>query len=173
MATPFRLQILAKAQHYADAKVAETPGMNNRGKEVDHFLRAVGVEPGEPWCAAFVSCCGMECHDPVLNKLAETRKWLNQNFFLCSAGVVAIMNDAKHRGLWVPKKGTNVQALPGWLVVYHFETGWHIGIVKSDEGVELEVIEGNTSDGNDRDGDGVALKQRSKKYVVGYVNLGG
>lgn len=32
--------------------VAETPGRPNRGPQIDAWIRAAGLEPPEPWCAA-------------------------------------------------------------------------------------------------------------------------
>lgn len=47
----------------------------NHGPEIDAWLRACGVEPGNPWCAAFVSAMlrsiGIECNEARVSKLAE------------------------------------------------------------------------------------------------------
>jgi hypothetical protein len=32
-------------------------GGNNRGPEVEMFLRSMGLQPGDPWCAAFLCFC--------------------------------------------------------------------------------------------------------------------
>jgi len=175
MTPPFRERLLAVAQHYADAHVKEQGG-NNRGPEVDHFLRVVDVPPGEPWCAAAVVTWACEAYLKSINDTTPTAEdfkhakiWLGLNYFAPSPAVALIEANAKKRGIFWNKAWTPT---PGSLVIYHFPTGSHIGVVVKDRGPTLDTIEGNTSDGNARDGDGVFARTRDKKYVAGYVDLG-
>jgi hypothetical protein len=175
MKPAFRLQLLAVAKHYAEAGVHEEGG-NNRGQLVEHFQRVNDGNPGDAWCADFVTTCGVEAklaYDKVENAdksdYNSARTWLAQNYFAPSAGVEVIYNDAKKRGILKPKTW---QATPGCLVIYKFTTGWHIGVVDVLEGKTLYAIEGNTGGGSDRDGDGVYRKKRDLTYVAGFVDLG-
>lgn len=47
----------------------------NRGTEIDAWLAACGVQPGNPWCAAFVSAVlrsvSIDCEEARVSKLAE------------------------------------------------------------------------------------------------------
>lgn len=44
-------------------------GGDNRGQMVEHFLRGVHLQPGQPWCAAFVHHVGYASHyDQVLRR---------------------------------------------------------------------------------------------------------
>lgn len=169
---PFLRKFLYVAQRYADAHVTEHGG-NNRGDLVEHFQRATGNDPGEPWCASFVSCCAMEAHDALLRDLDECRLWLKRNYFLPSGSVREIMADAGNRGLFRTHEDINQGWVPnpGSLVIFHFNEGWHIGILKA-WGDTITTIEGNTGLGNDRDGDGVSEKHRSQALVYGIVDLG-
>jgi hypothetical protein len=47
-----RIVEIAKAQ--AAANVREVGGAN-RGPQVEIYLKAAGMSPGSPWCAAFVA----------------------------------------------------------------------------------------------------------------------
>lgn len=175
MTPPFRIRLLAMATHYAAAGVKEHGG-NNRGKVVDHILRAAGVAPGNPWCAAAVVVWGCEARmkaigddTPTAADFLTAKNWLKANYFKPSALVADIENDAKKRGTW---KGADWEPQPGDLVIYHFKTGNHIGVVVKDHGSTIETIEGNTGSGNDRDGDGVYHRTRTKVFIAGYVDLG-
>lgn len=168
MKTPFRILLLDRAKHYADAHVHEQGG-NNRGPEVEHFQRVNHGHPGDAWCADFVSCCGLEVHDPMLHDLAGARTWLQANFFKPSGTCVEIMDDAKHRGTWRDKSW---KPTAGSLVIYKFPTGHHIEVVRDLMGSALRTVGGNTSDDDPRDGDNVAYKERNLKFVLGYVDLG-
>ena len=50
-------------------------GGENRGPEIERWLEACGVAPGNPWCAAFVSAMlrsvSIECAEARVSKLAE------------------------------------------------------------------------------------------------------
>ena len=49
----------------AEVGVAEVGG-NNRGRRVEEYLAAVGLGPGNPWCAAYVAW---------VMRQAEVRGW--------------------------------------------------------------------------------------------------
>lgn len=134
---------------------------SNSGPQVDQYLAAVGLGPGNPWCAAFV-------------------------FWVCdNSGVPkSIWEDLANRAYcptiesWARKKGVLTQApVRGdfMLLQMHDSQGQysgHIGIVEQVEGNQIYTIEGNTSPqgsgGSDDNGGGVYRRVRSvgaAKYV--------
>jgi hypothetical protein len=56
-APPFDLGVAALAEARARVGVREQPLGSNRGPEVDRYLAAVGLPPGNFWCAAFAYFC--------------------------------------------------------------------------------------------------------------------
>lgn len=174
MTLPLRSAALNQALAYAGKGVTEIGG-NNRGPEIEHFLRSVGANAGDPWCAAFVSCClqeaAMSLRPDHAGDFAWARRWVSSNFVKLSASVEEMARDAQMRGIW---KGADWQAKPGSLVCYRFVKGHHIGFVKGTHGGNLWTVEGNTvSDtGNQRDGDGVYTRKRPLTYVWGFIDLG-
>lgn len=73
-----RLAALAVAQ--TQIGVHEQGG-NNKGPEVDEYLRSVGLEPGNAWCAAFLFWCfsqarlGTALVNPVPKVGSAIRVW--------------------------------------------------------------------------------------------------
>lgn len=125
-------------------------GGNNNGPEVRAFLRSVGLGPGYPWCAAFVSYCltaaGVEY---------PTKR---------TAGARAFISDRSVTATDVLYGRATVK--PGWLVIWRRGNSWagHIGIVTTWGKASGATIEGNTSSGrsgSQRDGDGVWSRTRS------------
>ncbi|HRK22046.1 MAG TPA: CHAP domain-containing protein [Fimbriimonadaceae bacterium] len=140
------------AQQIVDANLREHPPGSNRGPLIDRMLRSAGVEPGNPWCAAFVSWCFRQATGakPAFN----------------SAGSLTIRN-------WFNKEGRfsiDPQDLLGWRGALF---GWtnpdcihgHIGLVRARftaEGkvVAIGTLEGNTNPGGSRNGDGAYALRR-------------
>ena len=148
-------EVVSKAKAYADAKYKE--GANNDTV----FGKWYGLNH-QPWCAMFVSKCFDEAG---LVKLvaASTKK----GFAGCDAGYA-----------WFAKNKQIVpvgQAQTGDIVFFNFDadvhTTEHVGIVVANDGKgTLTTYEGNTSgdkSGSQSNGDGVFLKKRSYKYVMG------
>jgi len=144
----------SNAQPHADtarAYVGTLEHGKNRGPEVERFLASVGLAPGNPWCAAFVSyCLAVAEPSPVW---PETRSGLATRFisrYSIKASHVLL-------GIRTPE--------PGDLVVFKRGTTifGHIGIVRSWSGRCGVTIEGNTSAGvrgSQREGDGVYVRDR-------------
>ncbi len=125
---------------------------NNDGEPVETFLRSVGRNKGDAWCAAFVSYCltvANAKHPTVRSGLARS--------FKRSKGIIRAIDVL--RGVKKVDKGFIV----GW------EKGetisGHIGFVFTKWNKQFgTTIEGNTSSGskgNQSDGDGVYIRSRS------------
>ncbi|MDJ1494161.1 CHAP domain-containing protein [Cytophagaceae bacterium DM2B3-1] len=131
--------------------VVEYPKNSNSGKEVDMFLRYVGLAPGHSWCAAFVSFCigRSNVHEPKVIS-AAARKFVTDK----SVRAYDVLT-GKYK---VP---------PGSIVVWQRGTTWqgHVGFVVNQSGQnQFQTIEGNTSSGrkgSQFDGGGVYERTRS------------
>ena len=169
-----RLLALKHANAYADKHTHEEGG-SNRGPDVDHFQRVLGLDPADenPWCACFVTTClceaAFDLHPAMNGDFPQALAWLKANFINCSALVADMAVDAQNRGIW---KGADWNPKPGSLVCYTFPTGHHIGFVRGLQGAILATTEGNTGDGHARDGDGVYYRTRPLTFVWGYIDLG-
>jgi hypothetical protein len=172
------------AEGYAAAGIREVGG-NNRGDEVEFFLRLVGIGPGEPWCAAFVSACIVKAHARALG-LPEDRAALIVQAPAASAALMplsglcrALASAARHAGLFRPRGYVPVR---GDLALFDFTSPQerlvephHVGFVR---GVQpngaLATVEGNTTSGESgrqADGDGVYCRVRGRERVYGYVHF--
>ena len=121
---------------------------HNRGPEVERFQKSVGLPPGSPYCAAFVSYC--------LEKAGVTwpavRTGLAQHFIRKES----IRASHVLRGVAVPM---------GSIVIWRKGNGWqgHAGFVVSWVFGCGETVEANTSPGtggSQREGDGVWRRRR-------------
>jgi hypothetical protein len=96
-------------------------GGENHGPEIERWLEACGVEPGLPWCAAFVSAMlrliGIECAEARVSKLVERFPET-----LCP-----LPGDL---GYWLREDGTG-----------------HVGIVTGVDRMYVSLVEGNSGDG--------------------------
>lgn len=146
-----RVRALVIAQDWVDRVKPREVGGNNRGKWVERFLRYVGLGPGYPWCAAFVS--------DVLGAAGFTK--------FKSAAVVLWRQWARDNKCW------HKEPAIGALCLYVKPNGTgHIGIVESFTALSVTSIEGNTSSGesgSQRDGDGAFRRKRSRGLWHGYV----
>ena len=133
----------------------------NRGPEIDGYLRSIGLEPGQPWCAAFVAWCLM-------------RSGVARDRLPASAGAVRA---------WVrwAEATDRIEAKPGrgWLFWWLNADGWgHIGFVAGGIPGLFRTIEGNTDDAGTREGDGVRRRYRTTRSMGarhrhGYISLRG
>lgn len=131
------------AAHHCDVlKVKEEPKGSNRGPWVDKYLAAAGLEPGYPWCAAFVT---------YLLKQVKAMPKVN--------GPAAVVNWKR----WAEKNGKIVEVPKrGDLFFYVHPNGTgHIGIVLENKGATFRSIEGNTNDDGSREGYEVCRRVRS------------
>lgn len=84
-----------------------------------------------------------------------------------TASCTTMMTSAKHHNRWV----NNRHLQPGDLVLFNFkgqtDVSTHCGILKSINGIKMEVIEGNTSLSNDTNGGSVMLRNRTTSQALG------
>lgn len=135
--------VLRAAQSYR--WVRETQG-SNRGEVVNRFLARVGLEPGQPWCAAFVSVIGSDM-------------MLDQWPLPMTGGCATLGDVSKAKGLryTVPA--------PGAVFLIYFPTKGrfaHTGFIvgRHEDGERWITIEGNTNEDGGRDGTGVYKRLR-------------
>lgn len=149
----------AVARVIAGAMVAvglHEQGGANRGQFVEHVLKFVGLEPGQPWCAALLSYVGWRALRQADTKrsswpLPKTGGCVVLADFAHAKGVVRTAPEAGDVFLvWFPKKGRFAH------------TGFVVGGVKDlGEGRwAATTIEGNTSDGGSREGWGTLERTR-------------
>ena len=129
--------------------VRETGG-SNKGTQVEMYLASVGLGPGYPYCAAFVS-------------------WVYQNANIqvpLSAWVPSYALKDKRiyqRGkfeLKTPQKGDV------FLIWYpKLNRPAHIGFIEQWKEKWVLTVEGNTNDSGSREGDGVYRKRRLRKQI--------
>jgi len=130
--------------------VVENPPHSNRGKEVDSYLKAVGLNPSAghyPWCAAFVYWCFDKASKElgIANPITKT------------AGVIDHWNRTKGVRIPVDIAIANPHKIkPGNIFIIDFgkDLG-HTGIVESVNNGYITTIEGNTNNDNSREGYGV------------------
>lgn len=130
-------------------------GGNNRGARVERFLRSVGLGPGNPWCAAYVSY--------VLDA-AGVRAPLDGRRRMIRSGLAARFITARSIRASEALRGVK-RVPPGAVVVWRKGNGpfGHAGFAVAWDGASGETVEGNTSPGragSQRDGDGVWRRQR-------------
>lgn len=157
---------LGAALAEADRGVREIGG-NNRGPDIRRYLAACDppIHVAAPWCAAFVQWASDVASQGLgaLNPLDGVRQ---------EALVESYFDHFAPRGI-VPFE----VAEPGDLVLFRFPNGpdrWnHIGILARapDQDGKFWVVEGNTGDASQRDGDGVYLKPRvsNAEYPVAFI----
>lgn len=130
-------------------------GGNNRGPRVERFLASVGLGPGHPWCAAFMSY--------VLDA-AGVRAPLDGRRRVIRSGLAARFITARSVRASEALRGVK-QVPPGAVVIWRRGNGpfGHAGFAVAWDGASGETVEGNTSSGragSQRDGDGVWRRRR-------------
>lgn len=159
MNPPGAVAIRASKDALANVGVTEEGG-ENRGKFVEVYLKSVGLQPGDPWCAAFASY-----------RLQAASKALGVTLSPAppKSGYCPDWKDwAKKHGYWL-SVDTDEKILPGDLALFYFSAKGrvaHIGIVveRMPNGDGVYTVEGNTGPERgqevNRDGDGVYRKER-------------
>lgn len=138
--------------------VAERPKNSNRGPEVNMYLKSVGLNPGYPWCMAFVYWC-----------VEQACKDLNmQNPLVKTGGVMRQWNETTLR-----KLGNRDRAIkPGDIFIMKFGHGTgHTGFAEKVSGAMIYTIEGNTNDDGSREGYEVAKRTRLMSSILGFIQL--
>jgi len=135
---------------------AFTPGppYNNVGPDVCRYLRSVGADPGEPWCAAFGSCMLLDSgvsRETLPELAASVHGWLDwgqrQSCLEASParGMAGLMIFSPTEGHWC----------------------WISDVI----GDQVKTIEGNTNPGGSRDGYGVFRRVRDVALFHSFVDL--
>jgi hypothetical protein len=153
-------EFLAKVLEVASGEVGvlEDPPGSNKGERVEQYMATVGVEPGDPWCVAFVFFCfstaakAQGIPNPMVTKKCKT------------GGVLDLWNRARENGVAVVLQedalGDPSKVKPGMIFIISTGNGHgHTGLVSRVMGNRLETIEGNTNDGGSREGIGVFRRE--------------
>jgi hypothetical protein len=169
-------ELLGAVLDFAGSQVGvmETPPGSNRGREVDRYVRAVGLDPGGrfAWCAAFIYFC--------FNEAAKTIG--RSNPVVKTGGVLEHWARAGEKG--VPRLTAAKVHLNEALVrpghIFIIDTGvpggsGHTGLVDEVVAGKLVTIEGNTNDGGSREGVGVFRRtgRRIRDVNVGFLDYAG
>lgn len=140
-------------------------GGNNRGPEINRWLRAVGAFPGDPWCGAFVAAMlraaeaqtGAMIYPPVRSALA--RSYIGRGSVIEATEVRRGTRTAPIGASPVWQRGTTRKG--------------HIGINDANwRGPVGTTIEGNTSRGTrGSQADGANVWRRRRVIDFGYFRL--
>lgn len=141
---------------FANQQVGKREEGRNAGPFVTRILANVGLGPGFPWCAAFVrwvlDSTGMK-HIGPRKGAARVKIWADW---------------AKENGKVIPEDQVRRHDLFYWL---NSDGTGHIGFVceryfsVAKQAWVIRTIEGNTSDGGSRDGDGTYKRVRRSSGV--------
>jgi hypothetical protein len=156
-------KIISVAKSYLGVK--ESPANSNNVQFNTKYYGHAVSGANYAWCAVFVWCCFDEAG--LASVYTEGKKYLKDGadayYF---EGCPAVMRYAKSKGRWITggyKKGD--------VILFDWDGGGtpdHVGIAASDlANGSIQVIEGNTSAGNNSDGGEVMLRAREPKDVVG------
>ena len=139
MTSPESVLLLARSQLWVREQ-----GGDNRGQVVEHFLATVGLAPGQPWCAAFVSWVGQ-------NALA---RWPLPMTGSCQALFLAAtrLNIARK---WPTPGAVFLLWKPS---LNRFA---HTGLLVSQQANSWVTVEGNTNPAGGREGYGVFERTRT------------
>lgn len=145
--------------------VLENPIGSNKGPEVNKYLAAVGLSPGNFWCVAFTYFCYQQAASNISI----------QNPHVKTAGVLSHWNKTKNLP-GASRITTNAAVAnpglitPGSLFIIDNGGGFgHTGIVTGVISGLLETIEGNTNSGGSANGIGV-FKRNARK--INSINKG-
>jgi len=135
--------------------VEEYPKGSNGGKQVEEYLKAVGLGKGYAWCMAFVYWCVLQDCNAKGSKMPLKRTGgVNDQYIAC-----------KKLAVQTPKAGDI------FIMVNPNGTG-HTGFVeKVLENGLLQTIEGNTNGDGSREGYQVARRTRNIKTIKAFIRL--
>lgn len=148
--------------------VVEDPRGSNRGRQVDEYIRAAGLDPTKgsfPWCVAFVFWCFQQAADRAErpNPMPRTAGVLDH-----WAKAARVAGARRIRRADAIRDPLLVRAGQVFVIDTGGGTG-HSGFVEAVSGGTLQTIEGNTNDDGSRDGFGVF---RRRVRNVPSVNVG-
>ena len=137
-------RIVAAAKKEVGTREADVP---NTGPKVSAYLRYTGIKTPAAWCAAWVSYVFGQAGYP------EPKTAWSPGLFPASR----LVREAK----------------PGMVLGIYYPSLkriGHCGIVESMTGDFVNSIEGNTSNSNEREGDGVMRKLRHRRSIRCYAD---
>ena len=150
--------LVSRALDIARGEVGVREVGRNRGQRVEEYQKAVGLLPGDPWCAAFVCWAFVRAAE----EMGEP----------CPIPKGGAVNKLWRRA---PEDMRRMGPAPGYVFIRYsnpanpYSLG-HTGIVESISFEGIWTIEGNTDDGGSREGDGVYRRLRPLDYVnIGYI----
>lgn len=149
LSSPQREKLVKAGERYLH--VREATGKND-GKDVEAFLRNVGLGKGYAWCAAFMA----QCHDDVgleNPRSAYCPVWFRKSNLVYQKNVKTI---------------TSFQAKKGQMFGLYIESKGrigHIGMLTGQTKLSYHTIEGNANGGGSHEGDGVYRLIRNKKSI--------
>ena len=152
----------------ANRQVKEQPKGDNTGTEVNRYLKSVGLDPGLPWCAAFVYYIFSELSKRLSqpNPLPKTGGVMN-HWETAPADVKIKIADARTNPSLIKPGQIFIMTRPGK------GTG-HTGIVISSDPAKgtFTSIEGNTNDQQSGEGDRVGVNTRrvNSNALVGFLD---
>lgn len=145
---------LAALSYARDMIGVQETGLTNSGPWVDIFLQAAELNPGNPWCAAFVNWC-VEQGAEITGIESPLEDVPFQGY------VPSYVDTAEENGWIIPFENVSLGDL---FCVYHTSKRRyaHIGFVNGvdhDRGI-IHTIEGNSNSTGSRDGFEVAENTR-------------
>lgn len=138
--------------------VQEKPRGSNDGAEVRAYLRATGLGPGHPWCAAFIAWCVQQ----VENNRQTVIAWPK------TASCDVILAFARRHDILV----TEPQDGDVFLVLASPNDATHTGFVRSTKKTKFTTIEGNSNSTGTREGTEVCSNARPLKTRYRFVRWG-
>jgi peptidoglycan hydrolase-like protein with peptidoglycan-binding domain len=150
-------KLLAKVLQVAAGEIGvlEKPPGSNAGKRIRKYQQSVGIDPGEPWCVAFIFFCfataatALRVKNPMEQADCKTGSVLDLWYRARRAkNVRTVLRD---EALDDPSK---IKSGMIFVITSGRSTG-HAGFVTRVLGNRLETIEGNTNDSGAREGIGV------------------
>lgn len=134
--------------------VKETPPFSNRGREVESYLRSVGLGGGHAWCMAFVYWC--------VDQAAQAKGITNPLFK--TGGVLRQSRERSYLSSKTPRVGS--------IFIMDYGNGFgHTGFVERIEGNTLHTIEGNTDSSGSRTGGRVMRQKRNISQIKEFLNV--
>jgi len=159
--------LIQKAMEYAEMEIGvmESPPYSNRGKKVEEYLKSVRLDPGNPWCAAFVYWCFNKAAESIgsVNPLYRTGSCM-EHWEHATAGKIACA-DAKADPSLIH---------PGCIFIMdHGSHHGHTGLVTDVGNGFINTVEGNTNPDGSRSGIGVfTLTRKINSINLGFLDYG-
>lgn len=162
-------EVLALALAEEAKKIREIPPNSNRGRDVETYLKSVGLGGGNPWCCAFTYWC--------FEQAAQQRG--RSNPMVRTGGCLAHWNGAPAKGAKRIGKNDAVNnpglLKPGMVFIMDFGGGkGHTGFIVAVRGGLIDTVEGNTDASKTREGGGVyRLTRKLSEVNKGYIDYSG